>query len=121
MAAIVTPLGCLSRARTASCLVPPRVEPEAMFPGLAGFFALSAARWRFVLLGALRCDILGSFRLRRHGAVTAEAPQWRHRQRGQDPGLGQTALISHDDTDARFAAEVQSFLRGKKACDRPST
>ncbi len=26
MAAIVVPLGCLSRARTASCLVPLRVE-----------------------------------------------------------------------------------------------
>ena len=36
MAAIVVPLGCLSRARTASCLVPLRVEPEGMIPGFAG-------------------------------------------------------------------------------------
>ena len=39
IAAIVVPLGCLSRPRTISCLVPPRVEPEATFPLFAGFFA----------------------------------------------------------------------------------
>src|SRR5262249_30853601 len=58
MAAIVVPLGCLSRVRTASCLVPLRIEPEGMFPGFAGFFA-RLARTSFVFLGVLLCDILG--------------------------------------------------------------
>jgi hypothetical protein len=38
IAAIVVPLGCLSRPRTASCLVPPPVGPEAL-ANFAGFFA----------------------------------------------------------------------------------
>jgi hypothetical protein len=53
MAAIVVPLGCLSRARTASCLVPLRV----MFPGFAGCFARLLARANLVFLGVLLCDI----------------------------------------------------------------
>src|SRR5438094_10068888 len=39
IAAIVVPFGCLRRPRTASCLVPPRVEPEATFFCFAGLFA----------------------------------------------------------------------------------
>jgi hypothetical protein len=35
IAAIVVPLGCLSRARTASCLVPLRAEPAEVFPRTA--------------------------------------------------------------------------------------
>ena len=31
--------GCLSMARTASCLVPPRVEPAGLFSGFEGLFA----------------------------------------------------------------------------------
>src|ERR1700704_4091259 len=56
IAAIVVPLGCLSRSRTFSCLVPPRVEPEADFPCFVGFFAYLAGA-AFVLLDVLRCDI----------------------------------------------------------------
>src|SRR5262249_96929 len=56
IAAIVVPLGCLSSSRTVSCLVPPRVEPEAAFPLFAGFFARLVGA-TFVLLGVLRCDI----------------------------------------------------------------
>src|SRR5215467_539903 len=50
IAAIVVPLGCLSSPRTDSCLVPPRVEPEATFRPFAGFFARLAGV-TFVLLG----------------------------------------------------------------------
>ena len=57
MAAIVVPLGCLSRARTASCLVPLRVEPEGMFEGFAGLFARLLARANLVFVGILLCDI----------------------------------------------------------------
>ena len=57
MAAIVVPLGCLSRARTASCLVPPRVEPEGMVPSFAGRFARLLARANLVFAGILLCDI----------------------------------------------------------------
>src|SRR5882724_1147803 len=65
IATIVVPLGCLSRPRTVSCLVPPRVEPEVTFFSFTGFFARLAGA-TFALLGVLRCDILGSFLLRRH-------------------------------------------------------
>src|SRR6202045_1419905 len=58
MAAIVVPLGCLSRARTASCLVPLRVEPEGMIPGFAGLFARRLARATLVFVGILPCDNL---------------------------------------------------------------
>jgi hypothetical protein len=57
MAAIVVPLGCLSKARTASCLVPLRVEPKEMFPGFAGLFARLLARAILVFMGVLLCDI----------------------------------------------------------------
>jgi hypothetical protein len=49
--------GCLSRARTASCLVPPRVEPEGMVPGFADPFARLLARANLVFVGFLLCDI----------------------------------------------------------------
>jgi hypothetical protein len=57
MAAIVVPLGCLSRARTASCLVPLRVEPKGMVPGFAGLFARLLARAILAVVGVLLCDI----------------------------------------------------------------
>src|ERR1700731_4388600 len=84
--AIVVPLGCLSRARTASCLVPLRVEPKEMFEGFAGLFARLLARANLVFVGILLCDIRGSFSVTTApGAVTTEAPQWHHRQRGRIP------------------------------------
>ena len=57
MATIVVPLGCLSRARTASCLVPLRVEPKGMVPSFAGVFARLLARANLVFVGILLCDI----------------------------------------------------------------
>src|SRR6185369_13885395 len=68
IAAIVVPLACLSRPRTVSCLVRPRVEPEATLTLLAGFFArLGDAP--FSLLAVLRCDIFEILSL-----ATAHAP-----------------------------------------------
>src|ERR1700731_1197178 len=69
--AIVVPLGCLSRARTASCLVPLRV----MFPGFAGCFARLLARANLVFLGVLLCDIEDPFRLQRHQAPPPPKPR----------------------------------------------
>src|SRR5580704_12974104 len=59
MAVIVVPLGCLSKARTASCLVPLRVEPEGMVPGFAGLFVRLFARAILVFVGVLLCDMFG--------------------------------------------------------------
>src|SRR5450759_2819156 len=112
MAAIVAPLGCLSTARTASCLVSPRVEPKGMFPGFAGLFTRLLARANLVFPGVLPCDILGSFSVATApGAVTIEAPQWRHRQRGRIPDGANRPLSRHGDSDAPFAPEVHSLLR----------
>src|ERR1700730_15838658 len=81
MAAIVVPLGCLSRARMASCLVSRRVEAAGMFPGFAALFAPLLARANLVFVGVLLSDICGSFSVATApGAVTAEAPQWHHRR-----------------------------------------
>src|SRR5215470_13313843 len=71
--AIVVPLGCLRRARTASCLVPARVEPDEMFLIFAGFLA-PLPRSSFVFLDVLLCNILGSFRLRRHHVPSPPKP-----------------------------------------------
>src|SRR6202040_1541376 len=121
MAAIVVPFGCLSRARTASCLVPLRVERKGMVPGFAGRFARLLARATSVFLGVLPCDILGSFSVcAAPGAVTTEAPQWHHRQRGKIPDRANWPLPRHGDSDALFAAEVHSFLRLKLSAIRPS-
>src|SRR6476659_5392393 len=87
IAAIVVPLGCLSRPRTVSCLVPPRVEPEATF------FARLAGT-TFVLLGLLRCDIFGSFRLRRHTRRHHRSPTVGVSPVGRDPRRGQKARIN---------------------------
>src|SRR5438552_15380726 len=112
IAAIVVPLGCLSRPMTVSCLVPPRVEPEATFSTFADFFARLAGA-TFVLLGVLRCDIFEIlFGCDSTRAVTTEAPQRRYRQRGGIRDEAKKGPDEHDDTDALFAAEVQSFLQG---------
>src|ERR1700730_15835782 len=85
-AAIVVPWGCLSRARTASCLVPPRVEPAGTFSGFEGLFARLLGRANLVFVGGLLCDMLGSLSVATApGAVTTETPQWHHRQRGRIP------------------------------------
>jgi hypothetical protein len=59
IAAIVTPWGCPSRARTAACLVPAG-RTEGVIPDFTGSFARLLVCASFVLLGVLRCDILGS-------------------------------------------------------------
>src|SRR6266851_4815300 len=84
IAAIVAPLGCLSRVRTVSCLVPLRLEPEAaFFPSFAGFFSRLVGA-TFVLLGVLRCDILRSFRLRRHQRRHHRSPALASQPAGRD-------------------------------------
>ena len=110
MAAIVAPLGCVRRVRTASCLLPLRLEAEGVFPSFPRGFARP--------LGALRLCLVGRFAVRHFrilsvatasGAVTTEAPQWRHRQRGRIQ-MGPSGPYQHGDTDAPSAPEVQSFL-----------
>src|SRR3974377_515180 len=71
--AIVVPLGLLRRARPPPCLVPPLVEPDATFVVFAGFLA-PLARASFVFLDVLLCNILGSFRLRRHQVSSPPKP-----------------------------------------------
>src|ERR1700730_17836131 len=101
MAAIVVPLGCLSRARMASCLVSPRVEAAGMFPGFAALFAPLLARATWVFVGVLLSDIWGSFSVATaSGAVTIEAPQWHHRRRGRIPDGANRPLSRHSDSDA---------------------
>src|SRR6266545_2041567 len=110
IAAIVTPSGCPSRLSTAACLVPPRAERERVFLPFTGFFARLLGWASLVLLAGLLCDILASLSVATaSGAVTTQAPQWRHRQRDGDPN-GPSGPYHHGDTDAPFAVEVQSFL-----------
>src|ERR1700719_54883 len=100
LVAIVVPLGCVSRTRTASCLVPLRVEPEGMVPGFAGRFVRLFARASLVFVGILLCDIRGSFSVATpSGAVTTEAPQWHHRQQGRIPDGAHRPLSRHGDSD----------------------
>jgi hypothetical protein len=118
MAAIVVPFDCLSRARTVACLVPLRAEREGIFPGFTGLLVRLLGRGSLVLFGVLLCDILGSLSVATAtGAVTTEAPQWRHRQRGKIQ-IGPTGPYRHD-TDAPLAAEVQSLLPGIRRTDHP--
>jgi hypothetical protein len=97
-------------------LVPPRIEAEPVSLGFACRFAPPLARFGFVLLDVLLCDIFGSFGNDGTSAVTAEAPQWHMRQRG---GIQQGYMArSYEDTDAPLAAQVQSFLPEKSRTDR---
>src|SRR5450755_955898 len=91
MAAMVAPLGCRSRARTASCLVPPRAGANGMVGDLARKFVHVLACEDSVFLGALLCDILrvlsgcdGLRRRHRRSPTVAASPA------GQDPGRGTT-------------------------------
>jgi hypothetical protein len=86
IAAIVVPLGCLSKARTAPCFVPLLVTLEGIFPGFAGFVERLLARANLAFVMVLLCGICGSFSVATAPcAVTTEAPQWQHRQRGRIP------------------------------------
>jgi hypothetical protein len=61
IAAIVVPRGSLSKASTASCLVPLAVEAEGMRSGFADLFATLLARAILIFEELLLCDIGGSF------------------------------------------------------------
>src|SRR5438477_75206 len=85
IAAIVVPLGFLSRARTVSCLVLRRVEAEPAFSSLAVLFGRFAGV-TFAFPGVLLlCDILRSFRLRRHTRRHHRSPTLAVSPAGRDP------------------------------------
>jgi hypothetical protein len=89
--AIVVPWGFLSKASTASCLVPPRAEGEGTRPGFADGFATLLARAILVFVRVLLCDMLRSFfggdgTLRHHHRSPAMAAS----PAGQDPGGAKT-------------------------------
>src|SRR5271170_7851956 len=112
MSAIVVPVGSLSSARTASCLVPRRREGEGVSPGFARRFTRFLVRVGLALFDALPCDILGSFRLRRHLAPSPPKPQSGGVASGAGIQIGPTGPHKHGHTDARSVVEVQSFQRG---------
>src|SRR5208282_377793 len=92
MAAIVAPFGCLSRVRTASCLVPPRLEDEAVLPGFASLFARLLARASLVLLDVLLCDIFGSLSVGRHRRRHHRSPTVAASPAGRDPDRAKRPL-----------------------------
>ena len=104
------PLGLSEQGEDRLLFGPAAGRTEGVFPGFAGFFARLLARANLVLVGVLLCDISDPFgcdgnQRRHHRSPTVAASP-----AGQDPGWGQAALIIGSDTDAPFAAEVQSFL-----------
>src|SRR5260370_18506241 len=107
MAAIVTPLGCPRRARTASCLV--RLALEGVSPPFAGFFTRPLVRANLILVRVLLCNVSDPFgcdgmQRRHHRSPTvAASPAGRDPARAKQP-------VNGSDTDAPFATEVQSFL-----------
>src|SRR5450631_210047 len=111
MTAIVAPLGCLRRVRTASCLVPPRVEPGGTALGLVGPFTRFLTRATSVFLGVLPAAFEDPFRLRRHQSPSPPKPHSGGIASGAGSRMGPTGLISAWHSDAPFAEEVHSFLR----------
>ena len=90
MAAMVAPLGCLSRSRTASCLVP-RAEIGAPVRGSEGPFApLSSAGGLGLYTGFVLRHFWILFGCGASCAVTTEAPQAAS-PAGQDPERGRLA------------------------------
>src|SRR6266705_759235 len=107
MAAIVTPLGCPRRARTASCLVLLRLE--GVLPPFAGFFTRPLVRANLILVRVLLCNISDPFgcdgmQRRHHRSPTVAASP-----AGRDPARAKRP-VNGSDTDTPFATEVQSFL-----------
>jgi hypothetical protein len=92
MAAIVAPLGCLSRVRITSCLVPPRLEDEGMLPGLAGLCARPLGRLSY--RGFCGATFEDPFRLRRHLAPSPPKPHSGGIASGAGSNWGQAALIA---------------------------
>src|SRR5262245_56609396 len=88
-----------------------------MFSGTIGFIqfccaGLAAYLWRADEFG---CRHLGSFLVTTaNAAVTTEAPRGRFKASGAGSRANQeNALKQLTHTDAPFATEVQSFLKGK--------
>src|SRR6266550_1331652 len=110
IAAMVVPLGCRSRARTVACLVLRRRKAGLTFLRFAVFGCVAGAMFVRMLL----CDMVRSSRLRRHMRRHRRSPTAATSPAGRDP-RAQEACVSIGITNARFAAEVQSNLRGKCA------
>jgi hypothetical protein len=118
--AIVVPLGCLSRARTASCLVPAWITGEGCSQVS---WAFSCRSWRtptWSLWGFCCATCSDPFRLRRHHRRHHRSPAMAASPAGQDRGLGQRPCLGTGDSDALFAAEVHPFLGGKLSAIRPN-
>jgi hypothetical protein len=120
IAAIVVPLGCLSSPRTVSCLVLPRLEPEATFPLLAAFFAC-LARSTFVLLGVLRCDIFQILSVatahapsppKPHSGKIASGAGFKTRQKG--PHQPTTLTLCSQRKSRRFCKEEWAALTARQ-------
>src|SRR5712671_530602 len=79
IAAIVAPLERLSRARTVSCLV---LRQAGLGPSFLRFAVLFGCLAGVTFLEMLLYDIRDPFGCNGKCAVTTEAPQWRHCQRG---------------------------------------
>src|SRR5262249_39029101 len=111
MAAIVAPLGWLSRARTASCLVGLRFAPATLSLFFTGFFARRLPDARLAFLEVLLCNILGSFhRLRRHQPPSPPKP--RTGDTAGEAGSRNEAihLVDPSHTTALLAPKCQFFL-----------
>src|SRR5258705_7771375 len=108
IAAIVVPFRCLSSARTVSCLVLGRLKAGPTFLRVAVLFGCVAGR--AMALRMLLCDMMGSFRLRRHLRRHRRSPTVALSPAGRDPRP--TGPRQHWHQDALFAAEVQSYLQG---------
>src|ERR1700741_4684670 len=110
--AIVVPWGSLSKASTASCLVPLAAEAEGMRSGFADLFATLLARAILVFVRVLLCDIGGSFSGLRHSAPSPPKPRISAIASRAGSRRSQNRPLSrHGDSDALFAAEVHTFLR----------
>jgi hypothetical protein len=116
MAAIETPFGCLSRARTVSCLVPLRVEPEGAFARFGCLFARLLVRADLVLLEVLLGDILGSL-----SVVTAQAPRNGEEAGGAGSKSGQPARIGMATLTLRSQGKSSPFCQKNVPLCRRST
>ena len=82
IAGIVVPLRCLSNARTISCLVLGRLKAGPTFLRVAVLFGCVAGT---TFLRMLLCDMMESYRLRRHLCRHRRSPTVAISPAGQDP------------------------------------
>ena len=80
--AIVVPLRCLSRARTVSCLVLPRLKAV---PTFLRFAVLVGRVVDAMFVRMLLCDMMRSLRLRRHMRRHRRSPTMAKSPAGRDP------------------------------------